>query len=99
MGAIIPAVKVNLAASGSVVLESPIIIEDKEVSRMTPQEYAQGLRELGFQNVEQGKVLNYNENDLGVYSASQSTIGIVMGLSALRHDANVNMVSHLISGS
>ena len=44
MGAIIPAVKVNLAASGSVVLESPIIIEDKEVSRMTPQEYAQGLR-------------------------------------------------------
>ena len=34
---------------------------------MTPQEYGQILRELAFQNVEQGKVLNYNENDLGVY--------------------------------
>ena len=77
MGAIIPAVKVNLAASGSVVLESPIIIEDKEVSRMTPQEYAQGLRELGFHNVEQGKVLNYNGNDLGVYFNHRQRDGFV----------------------
>lgn len=44
---------------------------------MSPEQYGLILRELGFQNVAQGKVLIYNGNTLGVYFDYRKRDGFV----------------------